>query len=422
MTDPTRSPKIKSTQLDRAAIVYVRQSTPQQVAEHQESTARQYALVGRAVDLGWPRDCVQIIEDDDLGRSGQSAEGRPGFQRLLAEMALNHVGLVLGLEDSRLARSCKDWHQLLEVCARFGVLLADADGLYDPRDHNDRLLLGLTGSFSEAELHVLKERLYQAKLNKARRGELLGRPIIGYVRLQTGEWAIYPDEQVQAVVRLIFDEIDRQTSLHAVLRYLVRHGIRIPVRPHCGPNRGQLEWRRPNRATLLNMLHHPSYAGTYRYGYRQTDLRRKQPGRPSNGRRVSALEECLVLIPNRVPAYISWDHYLTNQERLADLRTRADARGAPRHGAALLSGLLRCGRCGRRMQVHYSGAKSRRDRGAIGEAEETEAAPRPVSGTIGPTSRGPGAFTSPSEQRLSLGGTVSPLGIDGRDEHGIRQA
>src|SRR5947209_9025562 len=201
--DPLPSPKLKPWHLDRAAVVYVRQSTPQQVAEHQESTARQYALRDRAVLLGWPRCQVQVI-DDDLGKSGQSVEGRPGFQRLLAEVALDRVGLILGLEMSRLARCCKDWHQLLELCGRYRVLLADADGVYDPTDHSDRLLLGLHGVMNEAELHVLKQRMYQGKLNKARRGELLTAPPIGYIRVPTGEWAIDPDEQVQAVVRLIF--------------------------------------------------------------------------------------------------------------------------------------------------------------------------------------------------------------------------
>src|SRR5947209_1882533 len=205
MTDPARSPvasaKLRPWHLDRHAIVYVRQSTPQQVADHQESTARQYALADRAVALGWPRDRVTVI-DEDLGKSGQSIEGRPGFQRLLAEVALDHVGMVLGLEMSRLARSCKDWHQLLELCGRYRVLLADADGLYDPTEYADRLVLGLHGMMSEAELHVLKQRMYQGKLNKARRGELLSAPPIGYVRVAGGEWAIDPDEQVQAVVRL----------------------------------------------------------------------------------------------------------------------------------------------------------------------------------------------------------------------------
>jgi DNA invertase Pin-like site-specific DNA recombinase len=160
MTDTTPSAKIKPWHLNRSALVYVRQSTPQQILEHQESTARQYALVERAVALGWPRQHVGVI-DEDLGKSGQSVEGRPGFQRLLAEVALDRVGLILGLEMSRLARSCKDWHQLLELCARFYTLLADGDGLYDPTDYNDRLLLGLKGTMSEAELHLLKERMYQ---------------------------------------------------------------------------------------------------------------------------------------------------------------------------------------------------------------------------------------------------------------------
>ncbi|MFO0846895.1 MAG: recombinase family protein [Gemmataceae bacterium] len=372
MTDIARSPKLKPWHLDRRAVVYVRQSTPQQVADHRESTARQYALAGRAVELGWAREQVLVI-DDDLGRSGESAEGRPGFQRLLAEVALDHVGLILGLEMSRLARSCKDWHQLLELCARFHALLADADGLYDPADYNDRLLLGLKGTMSEAELHILKERMYQGKLNKARRGELLGTPPIGYVRLPSGGWAIDPDEQVQATVRLIFDQFDREATLHGLLRYLVHHGIRVPVRPAHGPNRGELEWRRPNRVTLSNLLHHPSYAGAYRYGHRPIDPRRKRPGRPNTGKLVRRPEECLVLIRDRLPAYITWERFSTNQERLEANRARNDRPGAPRRGASLLAGLLRCGRCGRRMMVHYSGPRNRArfscSRGTVDYAE-----------------------------------------------------
>src|SRR4051812_39909245 len=329
MNDTFPSTKVKPWHLDRRAVVYVRQSTPQQVHDHQESTARQYALVDRAVALGWPREQVLVI-DDDLGKSGESAEGRPGFQRLLAEVALDHVGLILGLEMSRLARSCKDWHQLLELCARFRTLLADADGTYDPTDYNDRLLLGLKGTMSEAELHILKERMYQGKLNKARRGELLGVPPIGYVRTPAGEWVIDPDEQVQATVRLIFDEFDRQATLHGLLRYLVHHQIRIPVRPTYGPNRGELEWRRPNRATLLNLLHHPTYAGAYRFGHRPIDPRRKVPGRPNTGKLIRRPEECLVLIRDRLPAYITWDRFGANQERLDANQTRPDRPGAPR--------------------------------------------------------------------------------------------
>jgi DNA invertase Pin-like site-specific DNA recombinase len=358
MTDPFRSPKLRPWHLDRSAFVYVRQSTPHQVSDHQESTARQYALADRALALGWTRDRVTTI-DDDLGKSGQSIEGRPGFQRLLAEVALDHVGLILGLEMSRLARSNRDWHQLLELCARFRVLLADADSIYDPADHNDRLLLGLHGMMSEAELHVLKERMYQGRLNKARRGAPMGLPPIGYVRLASGEWDVDPDEQVQATVRLVFDQFDRETTLHGLLRYLVRHGVRIPVRSNTGPNRGELEWRRPNRATLANLLHHPIYAGAYRFGHRPVEPRRKQPGRPATGKLIRRSEECLVLIRDRLPAYISWDRFQANQERLEANRARHDRPGAPRQGASLLAGLLQCGRCGRRMIVLYSGPQNR---------------------------------------------------------------
>jgi DNA invertase Pin-like site-specific DNA recombinase len=358
MSDSLRSPKLKSWHLDRQAIVYVRQSTPQQVADHKESTARQYALVDRAVTLGWARDRVTTI-DDDLGKSGQSIEGRPGFQRLLAEVALDRVGLILGLEMSRLARSCKDWHQLLELCARFRVLLADADGVYDPTEHSDRLVLGLHGMMNEAELHVLKARMYQGKLNKARRGELFGIAPIGYVRSADRTWAIDPDEEVQAVVRLIFDQFDREATMHGLLRYLVHHQVRIPVRARGGANKGQLEWRRPNRATLQNLLRHPSYAGAYRYGHRPIDPRKKKPGRPTTGKLVRRPDECLVLIRDRVPAYITWDRFEANQARLTANRSTAATPGAPRNGPSVLAGLVRCGRCGRRMVVRYAGPSNR---------------------------------------------------------------
>ncbi|WP_406694207.1 recombinase family protein [Singulisphaera sp. Ch08] len=357
MSDPLRSPKLRAWHLDRSAFVYVRQSTPQQVIDHQESTARQYALAGRAVALGWTPDRITTI-DDDLGKSGQSIEGRIGFQRLLAEVALDHVGLILGLEMSRLARSNRDWHQLLELCARFRVLLADTEAIYDPTDHNDRLLLGLHGMMSEAELHVLKERMYQGKLNKARRGALMGVPPIGYIRLASGEWAIDPDEQVQAIVRLIFDQFNKAITLHGLLRYLVDHRVLIPVRARSGPGRGLLEWRRPNRTTLSNLLHHPCYAGAYRFGHRPIDPRRKQPGQPTTGRLICRPEECLVLIRVRLPAYITWDRFQANQDQLDANRAREGSPGAPRQGASLLPGLLRCGRCRRRMIVLYSGPKN----------------------------------------------------------------
>ena len=353
------SGKLQPWHLERRAVVYVRQSSPQQVLENRESTARQYALVDRAMALGWPRACIDVI-DEDQGVSGRSIEGRAGFQRLLAEVSLDHIGLVLGLEMSRLARSCKDWHQLLELCAIFRTLLGDQDGLYDPTEFNDRLLLGLKGTMSEAELHVLKGRMYQGRLHKADRGELLTHPPIGYVLTpDKNTFAFDPDEQAQSVVRLVFAEFPRQGTVYSLLRYLKRQGIQLPVRPRSGPNRGQLEWRRANRTTLTSLLHHPVYAGAYRYGYRYHDPRKRIAGRPNTGIVRIPLEECRVLIRDRFPAYISWEQFEANQQRLAQNQSRAKAQGAPRSGPSLLGGLVYCGRCGNRLMVQYSGRANR---------------------------------------------------------------
>jgi len=342
--------KIQSQHHERLAVVYVRQSSPQQVLAHRESAALQYDLAQRAVAWGWPQERVLII-DEDQGQSGKWAEGRLGFQRLLAEVSLDHVGLVLGIEMSRLARSNKDWHQLLELCALFRTLLADQDGLYDPTNYNDRLLLGLHGMMSEAELHILQGRLNAGRLNKARRGELLNHPVTGYIRVPGDRLALDPDEQVQAVVRLLFDKFAELGTVNRLLQYLVRHGIQLGIRPHFGPNRGNLEWRRPCRETLLNILHHPGYAGAYTHGRRPTDPRRKIPGRPGTGRRVASWQQCEVFLPDRHPTYITWGQFLANQQQLADNRAQAKSRGAPREGPALLGGLLVCGKCGCRMMV-----------------------------------------------------------------------
>ncbi|MDH3602756.1 MAG: recombinase family protein [Candidatus Tectomicrobia bacterium] len=343
-----------SRHLERLAVVYVRQSTPQQVLNHQESTQLQYGLVHRAVALGWSEARVLVI-DDDLGQSGATAEGRQGFQRLVAEVGLDHVGLVLGVDMSRLARSSKDWHQLLEMCALFSTLIADLDGIYDPSQYNDRLLLGLKGTMSEAELHILKQRMHQGKLHKARRGELRFSLPIGYGRDATGEIRFDPDEQAQHVVDLIFRKFDEIGTLHGLLRYLVKQGIELGVRNRQGPAKGSLEWRRPNRMTLQNVLKNPIYAGAYAYGRRQVDTRKKQSGRPSTGRVTRLRRDYHVLIPDHHPAYITWDQYERNLSRLESNRAHADSLGAVRDGASLLAGLVRCGRCGHRMQVHYSG-------------------------------------------------------------------
>src|SRR6266545_2713743 len=257
--------KVCDRHLERLAVVYVRQSTRQQVIDHGESTRLQYGLVERAVGLGWQASRVLVI-DEDLGKSGASAVGRVGFQRLVTEITMGHVGRVLGIEMSRLARSGADWYQLLELCALSGALLADVDGIYDPVDYNDRLLLGLKGTMSEAELHLLKQRMLAGKQAKARRGELAIPLPTGYVRRPLGAAALDPEEQVQTVVRLIFAKFAELGTLHGVLRWMVDHGVELGMRLRAGPDKGELVWRRPNRMTLQNILHSPVYAGIYAYG------------------------------------------------------------------------------------------------------------------------------------------------------------
>ena len=247
---------------------------------------------------GWAADRVLVI-DADLGKSGASAEGRAGFQRLVTEVSLDHVGIIFGVEMSRLARSNKDWHQVLAVCALFHTLIADLDGSYDPAQYNDRLLLGLKGTLSEAERHILKQRMHQGRLNKARRGALHFALPVGSVWSAEGEIEFDPDEQVQQVVRLIFRTFEEGGSLDGLVRYLVQHQIQLGVRVREGPGKGELVWRRPNRMTLQNRLKHPLYAGAYVYGRRQAEPRRKQPDRPSSGRVVMRPEAWLDPPPSR---------------------------------------------------------------------------------------------------------------------------
>ena len=332
-------------------MVYIRQSTMQQVERHQESTRLQYALVDRAAYFGWDRASIVVV-DDDLGRSGASTEGRLGFQRLVAEVGLGHVGMVLGVEMSRLARSCRDWHQLLEICALFDTLIADSEGVYDAGNFNDRLLLGLKGTMSEAELHILKARMLEGKRAKARRGELGKLLPMGYLRRPSGEIVLDPDEQAQTTIRLVFELFDRFRTVGKVMRYLVDHDIRMPVRVRGGARKGELEWHRPNRISLHNLLNNPIYAGVYAYGRRPTDPRRRKPGRPGTGRLSPSPEDAEVFLPDRMPPYISWEQYQRNR---AQLHSNASAAtGTARSGHALLSGLLVCGKCGLRMGAQYN--------------------------------------------------------------------
>jgi len=344
--------KIGPRHRDRLAAVYVRQSSAQQVHDHTESTRLQYGLVERAAALGWAASRVLVI-DDDLGHSASGADARPGFQRLVSEVGLDHVGIVLGIEMSRLARSGREWHQLLELCALAGTLLGDLDGVYDPGEHNDRLLLGLKGTISEAELYLIKQRMWTGRLAKARRGELAVPLPSGYVRRSSGEVALDPDEQAQAVIRLIFELFERLGTVNAVLCFLADNHIQLGVRVREGPARGELEWRRPSRVTLQNILRNPAYAGIYAYGRSTTDPRRRQAGRPFTGRVRTAREDWAVFLPGLLPGYITVGQYEKNRQRMEANRSWSQGMGVARNGPALLAGLVACGRCGQKMTVRY---------------------------------------------------------------------
>jgi DNA invertase Pin-like site-specific DNA recombinase len=347
-----RSTSLSDRHLSKVAIVYVRQSSTQQIFDHRESRERQYGLVDYAATLGWPRERIVVI-DEDQGRSGRTAEHRPGFQRLLTEVTLDHVGLVLGLELSRLSRSSKDWYHLLEVCAVFGTLLADQDGIYDANDSNDRLVLGLKGTMSEIELTTMRNRLERGKLHKAQRGELILTVPCGYLKLAHGEVILDPDEQVRATVQLVFDKFAELGSFGKVFRYFSRNGIRMGSRVQHGPRRGELVWGPLTRAMLGRILHHPIYAGAYSYGRRRVDPKRSAASGGKVRMQEVPMAEWKAFRRDRFPAYITWECYLANQQRLLDNRSWPEAPGVPRVGAALLPGLLVCGACGRRMHAGY---------------------------------------------------------------------
>jgi DNA invertase Pin-like site-specific DNA recombinase len=351
MTLPT---KVTPEQLRRGAYLYVRQSTLHQVQENRESTARQYDLQRRAQTLGWNREQITVI-DDDLGLSGASATARSGFQRLVADVGLGRVGVVMGLEASRLARNSADWHRLLEICALADTLILDEDGVYDPSHFNDRLLLGLHGMMSEAELYVLRARLVGGQLNKARRGELKVRPPIGYVYDRSDHLVLDPDEQIQKTVRLFFETFRRTGAAGQVVQQFRREGVLWPRRLASGPRAGDIVFAPLVRHRVLQMLHNPRYTGAFVWG--RTRQRKIVVGGQTRFRRLPR-EEWQVLIPNAAPAYITWDEYQTNQ---AILRDNAAAHGGDRKrspardGAALLQGLALCGGCGGRMTVRYHG-------------------------------------------------------------------
>ncbi|UCF67419.1 MAG: recombinase family protein [Acidobacteriota bacterium] len=342
--------KVTASHLGREAYLYLRQSTVRQVFENTESTKRQYALRQRAVALGWPPERITVI-DSDQGQSGASAD-REGFQRLVAKVGLGRAGIVLGLEVSRLARNSTDWHRLLEICALTDTLILDEDGTYDPCDFNDRLLLGLKGTMSEAELHLLRARLRGGILNKARRGELPTPLPVGFVRDAKGAVVLDPDRRVRESIRLLFRLFRRTGSACAVVRQFRQQGLPFPRRMHRGPDKGQLTWSVLRHSRVLQILHNPRYAGAFSFGRRRM---RKLPGGKAYYRAVPR-EQWDALVRDAHRGYISWDEYEQNQKRLRD---NAQAHGAerrrspPREGPALLQGLVMCAVCGQRMTVHY---------------------------------------------------------------------
>jgi excisionase family DNA binding protein len=348
--------KIIDQHRHRRAIVYVRQSTPTQVQEHAESRARQYRLRERAIELGWPAAAVSVV-DGDLGRSGASAEGRIGFKELVAEVGLGQVGLVLALEVSRLARSSADWHQLLDLCALTGTLIADSDGIYSPQDFNDRLLLGLKGTMSEAELHLIRSRLDGGLRNKAERGELETSLPVGLDRDEDGRIVLSADEQVRHAIARVFCLWRRLGSARQVATELVSEGQKLPRR-RVGERR--IRWARASYAAVHDFLTNPAYAGAFVFGRTRQQKQLDAAGRVQRRTVELPLEEWSVCLPDHHPGYVSWQEYLATRERLrANVRPRGEGGGAAREGQALLQGLARCGRCGRRMQVAYSGTAGR---------------------------------------------------------------
>jgi DNA invertase Pin-like site-specific DNA recombinase len=356
MSSSPQTLKIRPDHLSRNAVIYVRQSTLLQVRENIGSTTRQYDLVKRAHNLGWEQAAIQVI-DQDQGQSGSSSIGRDGFQWLVAEVGLGHVGAVLSLEVSRLARSCSDWYHLLEICALTDTLVIDEEAVYDPGLYNDRLLLGFKGTMSEAEPHWLHQRLQGGKLTKAEQGQLRFRLPSGLVYDPVGRVVLDPDEAVQEAIRLVFTLFEQTNSALAVVSHFATHQLRFPTRQWGGARAGELEWVRLCHGRVLDVLHSPLYAGAYVYGRTQTRrhaLPGEEPRIKGRTRRLPQADWPIVLL-DRHPGYISWEQFCRNQQQLADnQQTPAAAhRGAVREGPSLLQGIVLCGSCGRRMTVRY---------------------------------------------------------------------
>ncbi len=357
---PLKSAKIRADHLQRRACIYIRQSTVYQVTHHRESTERQYNLRQRAIDMGWPAAAVAIIDEDQGRSAATAADHRQGFQRLAAEVAAREVGIVFTLEASRLARCGSDWHRLIEICSLTQTLLADELAVYDPREPNDRLLLGVKGTLSEAELMTLRTRLYEGRWNKARKGQLARSIPTGYQLDGEGQWVKDPDRQVQERLAYVFTLFRRLGVARQVVGVLKAEQLKLPVRVWGGPDRGQLLWKAPSYGIVMRLLRNPAYAGVYVYGEWAYDGTERNPKTGKSRPHYRAPEDWPVCIQGHHPGYISWEEYLANRRRLRQNGFRATTPGAPREGAALLQGLVWCGRCGARMGVNSYSVRERR--------------------------------------------------------------
>jgi DNA invertase Pin-like site-specific DNA recombinase len=350
--------KVTASHLRRTAVIYVRQSTLTQVERNTESTARQYDLVARAAALGWPRSAVQVI-DEDLGVSGSSTAGRSGFAELAAQVGLGQIGLVLSLECSRLARNNADWYRLLDLAGMTDTLIADADGVYHPAMFNDRLLLGMKGTMSEAELHILRARLDGGIRNKAARGELRRGLPVGLIWGETdGEILWHPDEAVTGVIAAIFEQFAVSGSVRGVWLWLRDQGLKFPLQPGAYVHGSEIIWVEPTYHAVHNVLTHPAYAGAYTFGRSRHERYLGQDGALRVRRRKLPQGEWEVLIKDHHPGFIDWDTYQANQAKIgANTRPMAHqpGTGAIREGCALLQGLATCGTCGRKLAVYYDG-------------------------------------------------------------------
>ena len=341
---------IQPRHLTRRAVIYVRQSTPNQVLNNQESQRLQYALTQRAMEFGWQERDIQVI-DTDLGITGTIADGRAGFQQLVAEVALGKIGILIAYEAQRLARNCTHWYQLLDLCGHTDCLIADRDGVYDASSVNGRLLLGLKGQISELELHILRGRLTEGILSKARRGELALTLPTGLVRLPSGEVLKHPDREVQSRLSLVFDTLLEKRSIAQLVHFFRKQELKIPRRDHFG----DIQWKRPTVSSIGSMVKNPAYAGAFAYG-RSRSVRCEKTGK--NRQRLLPIEQWKVCIRDKYPAYISWETFEKIYDMLRDNYSEYDrnkTRGVPRDGKALLQGIVYCGRCGHKMVLQYKG-------------------------------------------------------------------